>query len=75
MKYNKLEISYFYRVYNNSSLELDLLFVKKHVCYYSIKILSTVKAMSMLGNLNRDILLLQKYCLYIILITTYNFLL
>jgi len=34
------------------------LFFKKYVCYYSTKILSTVKVIYMLGNLTRDVLLL-----------------
>jgi len=32
------------------------LFFKKHICYYSTKALSTIKAMNMLGNLTRGLL-------------------
>jgi len=49
---------------------------KKHICYYSTKALSTVKVMSMLENLTRDLLPLQKwllYCFYVILIANYGF--
>ena len=49
---------------------------KEHVQYYSTKALSTVKAMGMLGNSTRGLLLLQKhllYCFCIVPITTYGF--
>ena len=49
---------------------------KEHVQYYSIKVLSTVKAMGMLGNSARGLLPLQKcllYCSCVVPITTYSF--
>ena len=52
------------------------LFFKEHVWYYSTKALFTVKAMSMLGNLTRGLLPLQKhllYCSYVVPIATYGF--
>ena len=52
------------------------LFFKKYICYYSTKVLSTVKAMNVLKNLTRGLPPLQKwllYCSYIITINTYSF--
>ena len=52
------------------------LFFKKHVYYYSTKVLFTIKVMSMLRNSIRGLLLSQKqllYCSYIVLIVIYSF--
>ena len=52
------------------------LFFKEHVWYYSTKALSMVKAMGMLGNSSRGLLLLEKrllYCSCIVPIATYGF--
>jgi len=49
---------------------------KEHIRYYSTKALSTVKAMGMLGNSSRGLLLLQKHLLYrscVVPIATYGF--
>jgi len=49
---------------------------KEHIQYYSTKVLSTVKAMEMLGNSTRGLLPLQKYLLYCscaVPIATYGF--
>jgi len=53
------------------------LFFKKHIYYDFTKVLSTVKAISILGNLTRSLLLLQKQLLYyyscLVPIVTYSF--
>ena len=41
----------------------ELLF-KHHIDFYSNKVISTIKCMKMLGNLSRDLISLQKQCLY-----------
>jgi len=49
---------------------------KEHIRYYSTKALSTIKAMGMLGNSSRGLLLLQKHLLYrscVVPIATYGF--
>ncbi|KXN90115.1 hypothetical protein AN958_04605 [Leucoagaricus sp. SymC.cos] len=49
---------------------------QKHMQYYSMKAISMVHAMEMLGNLLRDLSLKQKHLLYrscVVPITTYSF--
>jgi len=49
---------------------------KEHTRYYSTKVLSTVKAMGMLGDSTQGLLSLQKWLLYqscIVPIATYGF--
>ena len=48
---------------------------REHIRYYSMKALTTVKALGMLGNSNRGVLVLHKHLLYrmcIVLVATYG---